>query len=54
MKQQPAMVTENDPAISVLEPMNGTNWIEFHTSIFKKISSASSLLYGKMKKCSIP
>jgi hypothetical protein len=36
MKQPPAMVTENDPAISVLHPMRGTNWIEFHTSIFKK------------------
>jgi hypothetical protein len=54
MKQSPAMVTENDPAISVLQPMSGTNWIEFHTIIFKKISSASPRLCGKIEKCSIP
>ncbi|HXB60005.1 MAG TPA: hypothetical protein VNU95_10590 [Candidatus Acidoferrales bacterium] len=36
MRQLLAMVTENDPAISVLQPMSGINWIEFHTTIFKK------------------
>jgi len=36
MKQPPATVAENDPAISVLKPMSGINWIEFHTTIFIK------------------
>jgi hypothetical protein len=54
MNQPPAMVTENDPAISLLQPMSGANWIEFHTTIFKKFPSASPPLCGKMEKCSIP